>query len=510
MFDYIIIGAGSAGCVVANRLSEDYSILLLEAGGPDDSPELRIPTRWFDLMGTEVDWLYRTEPQDHANGRVIDLNRGKVLGGSSSINALLYIRGHRRDYERWAELGNVGWGYDDVLPYFKKLEDNPLGPSNYHGTGGPLNIADVAHILPISEVFIGAGRKLGLPLNKDFNGARQEGIGWYQMTAKNGERHSAVDAYLRPALDRSNLTVETHAQVTRILFEGRRAIGVEYVQNEQTVQIHVEREVILSGGAINSPQILMCSGIGPADHLRALDIPVVSDLPGVGRNLQDHPKVDLHFTSNPLTRLDLSLNGAAQDEYEQSRTGPLSVIRSQVGAFVTIQADSEIPDVQFYAAQADDQQSWDFALVASLLRPLDRGYLRLRSADAFDYPVIQPEYLSHDEDLQTLIKSVRYARELAAGCGDFLGAEVNPGSSVQSDEEIAAWVRSSLESTWHLCGTCKMGVDSMAVVNPQLQVYGVEGLRVVDASIMPEVVGGNTNAPTIMIAEKAAEIIKSL
>lgn len=514
LVDYVIVGAGSAGCVLASRLTENpnTTVRLLEAGAPDDKPELRVPTYWFNLLNTDVDWRYRTESQSELNNRVIEWSRGKVLGGSSSINAMLFVRGHRWDFDHWAALGNAGWGYDEVLPYFKKMEHFAGGSPEYRGMGGALNIivSNQPYTQPVSEVFIAAGRDMGLRFTDDFNGVQQAGVGWYQANIKGGERHSVVDAYLRPALKRENLKAITGAHAMRILLEGKRAVGVEYVQAGETKQAFADVEVIVCGGAVNSPQLLMCSGIGPAAHLAEVGVPVVVDLPGVGANLQDHPKIDLHFTSTPRTRDDFSLGSAAYDEYQQSRTGKLSVIRSQVGAFVRIHPEAKIPDVQFYAAQASTDDDFDFVIVASLLRPKDRGTIRLRSADPFEHPVIQPNYLSSREDLRVFVDSVKWARAVVQtqAFSGFYEAEVNPGAAIQTDEQIEAWVRDSLETTWHCTSTCKMGTDEMAVVDPQLCVHGVGGLRVVDASVMPTVVGGNTNAATIMIAEKAADMMK--
>lgn len=513
MVDYIIVGAGSAGCVLANRLTEnpDLTVLLLEAGGPDDHPDIRIPARWWNLMGTSVDWCYQTEPQAQLYNRTLTWNRGKVLGGSSSINALVYIRGHRWDYDRWAELGGEGWRYEEVLPYFKQAENQVRGANAYHGIGGPLNVADIPAGSPVADRFLEAGQEWGLPLNDDFNGAEQEGVGWYQVTQKDGERHSAVDAYLRPALVRQNLRVETGAQVTRILFEGTRAIGVEYVQADRSYKAYADQEILLCGGAINSPQLLLLSGIGPASHLQQFDVPVVVDLPGVGQNLQDHPKVDCLFTSSPSIKGDFSLNGAAYDRYRHDRSGLLSVVRSPVGAFAKTRPDLNIPDMQYYCAQAAVEDAHDFAIVASLLRPASKGRLTLRSANPFDYPAIQPDYLADEADLRVLVNSVKFARELAAtrAYAGFVAGYLSPGSDVRTDAELRSWVRESLGTTWHYAGTCKMGTDSLAVVDPHLRVYGVERLRVVDASMMPEVIGGNTNAAVIMIAEKASDIIQS-
>ena len=510
--DYIIVGAGSAGCVLAGRLSEDpaVSVLLLEAGGPADNPEVRIPARWFELMSTDLDWEFRSEPQAHADQRALVFNRGKGLGGSSSINALLYIRGHRRDYDHWGDLGNSGWSYADVLPYFIKSEHQERGASDYHGIDGPLNISDHQFVHPISDVFIQAGLDYGLPLNEDFNGQEQAGVGWYQATQKNGERHSAFDAYLEPALRRPNLIVKTYAQVTRLLFDANRTTGVEYVHDNRLQQAFGDREVILCGGVIHSPHILLCSGIGAATQLEAHGIPVVVDLPGVGQNLQDHPKVDLHFTSKPPTRHDFSLSSAAYQTYLRERAGALSVIRSQVGAFITTRPDRDIPDVQLYAAVASAEDRFDFAIVASLLRPSSVGQVILRASDPFVAPVIKPNFLADDDDVRTLIDSVKFIRGLVHthAFEGLLEAEIDPGAGFETEAEIASWVRGNVESTWHGSSTCKMGTDPLAVVNPALQVYGVERLRVVDASIMPTTIGGNTNAATIMIAEKAADLIR--
>jgi choline dehydrogenase len=512
MVDYIVVGAGSAGCVLANRLTEnrDISVLLLEAGGPDSHPEIHIPARWLDLLGTEFDWSYKTEPQQHLNGRVLDCNRGKVLGGSSSINAMIYIRGHRWDYDHWAELGNQGWSYEDVLPYFKKAEHQERGPSEYHGINGPLNVADLAFVSPLSDLFIKAGLDRGWSANPDFNGATQEGVGQYQFTSKNGERHSAADAYLRPALDRSNLSSATHAYIRRILFEGNQATGVEYVHNNETKTAYADCEIILCAGAINSPQILLCSGIGPADHLELFDISVVVDLPGVGQNLQDHPAVLLAYITDPLWRVDFSLAGPDYEEYLLSKTGKLAANRTAVGAFVKTRPELKAPNIEFATYDAAIGGDIDFGISYYVLRPGSRGSVRLRSANPFDHPIIQPNYLQDEEDLKTLVDGVKLTRDLiqTQPFQSIRKTEVSPGNLVQSHAGIAEWVRNTMFSVWHCCGTCKMGDDAMAVVDAQLRVHGVERLRIVDASIMPDIVGGNTNAPTIMIAEKAADMIK--
>jgi choline dehydrogenase len=417
MVDYIIIGAGSAGCVLANRLTEDHdaSVLLLEAGGMDDHPDIRIPGRWSALLGTEVDWLYQTEPQAHLNNRVVDWNRGKVLGGSSSINNMVYIRGHRWDYDRWAELGNEEWSYADVLPYFKKSENQERGASEYHGVGGPLNVADIPQVSPVTEVvdcFIQAGLELGLLFNDDFNGARQEGIGRYQFTRKDGERHSTADAWLKPAWTRKNLQVKTEAHVTRLLFAGPRAVGVEYIHDNQTKQALAEQEVILCGGAINSPQLLLCSGIGPADHLRQFNIPLVVNLPGVGQNLQDHPLTVMRYLTTTPTQICEAALAAASQEYEAFKTGLLAVNWSAGGAFIKTQPELNIPDIQLYVTPGDENNGEDFFIVLSLLHPKDRGSIRLRSPNPFDYPVFQPNYLERTEDQRCFVDGVKFVRHL--------------------------------------------------------------------------------------------------
>ena len=514
--DYIIIGAGSAGCVLANRLTEDgnATALLLEAGGPDDDPSIHIPGAWASLLDTEIDWRYKTEPQVHLNNREISWNRGKVLGGSSSINGMAYIRGHRQDYDLWAKLGNEEWSYSEVLPYFKKSENQARGDSEFHGVGGELHVTD--GILPPQandnmERFIAAGQELGWPHNRDFNGASQAGFGRYQYTIKDGKRQSSAVAWLHPALERENLIATTHAHVLRILFEGKRAVGVEYIHNNQVKKAYASKEVILSGGAINSPQLLLCSGIGPAEQLCEFNIPVVFDLPGVGENLQDHPLLIMAFATNPPLTITEAVLRAATEAYEKSGTGLLAIPVAGGAAFVKTDPDLDIPDMQLIADLRREDSPGDVAIPLILLRPRGCGTIKLRSANPLDSPAIQPNFLEQEADRQSFIDGVRFVRRLvqSKAYDGFIVREALPGSTAQSDEEILAWIREDLQTTWHFSGTCKMGVDPMAVVNPQLQVHGVTGLRVVDASIMPEVVGGNINAPVIMIAEKAADMIKA-
>ncbi len=513
-FTYIIIGAGSAGCVLANRLSEnpDHKILLLEAGGPDTHPDIRIPVRSPYLLRTPLDWFYQTEPQIHCNNRVFEWNRGKVLGGTSSINAMIYIRGHRWDYDHWEELGNRGWNYEAVLPYFKKSQHQERGESELHGVGGLLNVSDLGCVHFLSDKLIDASVELGIPRNDDFNGMTQEGVGHYQFTQKNHERHSAAMAFLKPVVNRPNLTIETHAHTTRLLIEGKKTVGVEYVHDNQIKVAYVDQEVILSGGAINSPQILMLSGIGVAEHLRQLDIPVILDLPGVGQNLQDHPRISVLYTATTASDRDYSLTSPAYFEYLRNRSGYFTDnLPPAAGGFFKTRPELDIPDIQFYTALATRGEAYDFELSASLLRPKSRGHIRLRSNNAFDYPIIQPNYLKYEEDLHPFINSIKLARELlqTQAYSGLLKDEYAPGMNKRSEAELVDYVRAMLVTTWHFSCTCKMGVDPMAVVDPQLRVHNLDGLRIVDASIMPEVVGGNTNAPVIMIAEKAADMILS-
>jgi choline dehydrogenase len=501
MTDYIIVGAGSAGCVLANRLTENprTSVALLEAGGSDTKPEIHIPAQWTQLWQTEVDWRYFTEPQAHLHQRKIYSPRGKVLGGTSSLNAMMYIRGNAWDYDQWEKLGNAGWGFADVLPYFKKSENQERGASEFHGLGGLLNVADLLEPHPVCRAFVEAAAELGIPRNDDFNGARQEGVGLAQVNQKDGKRHSTAAAFLKPAMQRSNLTVETHAHVTRLVFEGKRVIGVTYIHQGAVHQIHAEKEVILCGGSINSPQILLLSGIGPAEQLRAHEIPVIVDLPGVGQNLQDH----VQATVCTLV----------------AHKGPLpdSSNRVEGNLFIKTRSDLPAPDLQmlFGAFPASDDSgrpadSTECQFVSILLRPENRGSLSLASSDPLAPPLIQPNYLDRETDIQVLIEGCKLARRIgrASALSIFGGIEIQPGGWLQTDDGWRAFIRETANTVFHPVGTCKMGSDSLAVVDASLQVHGVQGLRVADASVMPTIVSGNTNAPVIMIAEKAADLIK--
>ncbi len=516
MTDFIIIGAGSAGCLLAHRLSADPNnhVLILEAGGPDDHPHLKTPWHWRSHFGSAIDWNYKTEPQPGLNGRQMEWPRGKVIGGSSSINNMIYIRGHRWDYDRWADLGNTGWDYESVLPYFKKSERQMQIESEFHGTEGELYVDKLGAVPPVStniERFITAGQEFGWPFNPDFNGATQEGVGRYQYTRHNNERFSAADAWLKPALNRPNLSAITHATVTKILFEGKRAVGVEYQHQGERKVARASREVILCGGAINSPQLLLLSGIGPAAELQKHGIPVVANLPGVGQNLQDHAQVVMRFQCDPPLRVTAKQIRAAEIEYASKKSGVLGMSWGAVGAFIKTEPEQAIPNIQLYSSVIDytGEDGVDFYITVSLMRPKDRGFVALRSNDPLEHPIIQPNYFEETEDMQTLLKGVRLVRQLIQ-TSPYQNADVVeefPGAPVQSDAELFAYLREKLGTNWHFCGTCKMGIDPLAVVAPDLKVHGVEGLRVVDASVMPEIVGGNTNAPTMMIGEKAADMI---
>jgi len=518
-YDYVIVGAGSAGCVLANRLSADGdSVLLLEAGNPDEQREIGMPAAYSELFKSEVDWEYYTEPQPELNGRECYWPRGKTLGGSSSINAMIYARGQSADYDHWADLGNDGWGYEDVLEYFKRAEHNERGPSEYHGTGGPRNVADQQAPNELTEAFIEAGAAAGLPHNDDFNAGNQSGVGLYQVTQKDGERHSAADAYLKPVLDRPNLTATTGAQVTEVRFDGREAVGVEYVQDGSgsPETVAANEDVILSAGAINSPQLLMLSGVGPAEHLATHDISVVHDLPGVGQNLQDHLQVKINYACEKP----VSLEGADSLwnilKYLLLNRGPLTSNVAEAGGFTSVTQGTERPEIQFHFGPSysvnhgfDNPDGHGFWLGALCLRPESRGRITLQSADPFDDPAVDPQYLTEQADVEVLLEGLKLIREIlqAEPFDEYRGEEVSPGADVQSEAELIEHIRETAASLYHPVGTCKMGDDEMAVVDDRLRVHGVDGLRVVDASIMPSITSGNTDAPTTMIAERAADSI---
>ncbi|NIZ10617.1 GMC family oxidoreductase [Pseudooceanicola sp. HF7] len=524
--DYLVIGAGSAGCVMTARLSEDAQskVTVLEAGPRDSNPWIHVPIGYGKTMvDPRINWKFETDPDPSIAGRKMFWPRGKVLGGSSSINGLLYVRGQSADYNHWAQLGNTGWSYDDVLPYFRKAEDQENGPDDFHGEGGPLRVSNLVERNPLCEAFIQSGVAAGIPRNDDFNGARQEGIGYYQLTTRNARRCSAAVGYLRPAAKRPNVRVETDAAVHRILFEGKRATGAVFKRNGTFIGVRASREVILSAGSIKSPHLLLLSGIGPAEQLQQYGVPVVQDSAGVGENLQDHYGAFLSYRSRlPLTINDIMMSPLRQVkaglQYALMRKGPLTISAAQVGAFVKSHPDLDAPDIQFLFqtfSHGDFEEGLDkfsgFANVVHPSRPESRGTLQLKSADPEDVPSVQANYLSADYDCRVIVDGFRLARDVARqdAMTDHILAEIAPSADLQSDDELLDYARQTGLSIAHQVGTCKMGVDPMAVVDPTLRVRGVEGLRVVDASVMPKLVSGNTNAPTIMIAEKAADLIKS-
>ena len=537
-YDYIVVGAGSAGCVVANRLSADgrFRVLLLEAGPSDRwNPFIHMPMGPIALMHSRrFNWRFWTTPQQHLGNRVMFQPRGKALGGSSSINGCVYIRGHAWDYDHWAELGCEGWSYREVLPYFRQSEHyEPLAAAGgekaqalaeYHGQGGPLNVKDRSSTNRIGLAFIEAGQQADFALNDDFNGAQQEGVGIYRAFQQDGQRCSNARGYLWPILSRPNLTVLSGAHATRVLLQGKRAVGVEYRRRGALHQARAGREVILSGGAFNSPQLLLLSGIGPVEELLQHGIPLAHELPGVGQNLQDH--LDIFLVMRTRTHDPMSFHPTAWwrwmvqlFKYLFLKRGELTHNPGEAGAFLRSQPDEPIPDLQLHLipvpATRHALNLWPavkwyaYSIMVYDNRPLSRGRVGLRSADPFAPPLIDPNYAAHQRDVDRLVRGVKLARTIAAqsALAAYNREEVAPGSQIQSDADLAAWVRRTAETAYHPVGTCKMGVDEMAVVDARLRVRGIGGLRVGDCAIMPTVVGGNTNAPATMIGEKGAAMI---
>jgi choline dehydrogenase len=528
VFDYVIVGAGSAGCVLASRLSADGDarVCVLEAGPPDHAWawQLHMPAALaHPLANDRYNWFYQSEPEPHMDGRRMYCPRGRVLGGSSSINGMAYVRGHARDYDRWAQAGLAGWRYANVLPYFKRAETREAGADDYRGGEGPLHVSTGACANPLFRAFLDAGVQAGYPFTADMNGFQQEGFGPMDMTTHTGRRWSAASAYLRPAMRRSNLTVRTRALSLRIGFEGGRAVGVDYAHGNDVRHAIAEREVILCGGAINAPQLLMLSGIGDADQLGPLDIPVVAHLPGVGRNLQDHLEIyvqractqpiSLYSAQKPWNKLRIGL------EWIFLKRGLGATSHFEAGGFIRSRAGVEHPDLQYHFLPiamnydgTNPQDTHGFQAHVGPMRPTSVGRIALASSDPRKAPSILFNYMATEGDREEMRAAVRLTREVFAQAAfdPYRGPELAPGPEVQSDAEIDAFVRAQGESAYHPCGTCKMGTDSdpMAVVDDQARVRGVERLRVVDASIMPSIVSGNLNAPTIMLAEKAADMIK--
>jgi choline dehydrogenase-like flavoprotein len=527
MFDYIVIGGGSAGCVLAARLTEDPSVnvCLLEAGPPDTSVLIHCPAGLALLAQTgQANWAFQTVPQPGLNGRRGYQPRGKVLGGSSSVNAMIYLRGPREDYDRWAAEGNAGWGFDDLLPYFKKAEHNERGADALHGTGGPLNVMDLRSPNRFASVFVEAAVQAGHTRNGDFNGPVQEGVGLYQVTHRNGERFSAAKAYLTPHLGRSNLTVMTGALTTRILMEGRRAVGVEVRTDGALRQLSARREVLLSAGALQSPQVLMLSGIGPGAQLQRHGIAPVHELPGVGAHLHDHVDVVQVVDAPRLTELfGLSLTGAVNAlkgifEWRRARSGMLTTNFAEAGGFIRSRPDEPLPDLQLHFVVGkliDHGRKTVFGHGYSghvcLLRPQSRGSVSLASADPLAAPLIDPNFLAERDDVDRLLRGFRLMRGILGqpALAAYGGRELPASAAAQTDAQIEAFIRGHADTIYHPVGTCRMGAGALDVVDARLRVHGVQGLRVVDASIMPGIVGGNTNAPVIAIAEKAADLIKA-
>lgn len=524
-FDYIVVGGGSGGCAVASRLSEDpnISVCLLEAGGKDKSFLIHMPAGVVALMpGGPNNWSFETVPQKGLNGRTGYQPRGKALGGSSSINAMVYIRGHKLDYDRWENEGATGWSYSDVLPYFKKLENFEPGADDYHGVGGPLNAATHRSPNPLNKNFLEAGRELQLPHTDDFNGANQEGLGTYHVTQKNGQRHSAAQAYLEPHKGRENLTIITKARARKVTFEGKCATGVDVQIGKKTYHLSARKEVILAAGAFQTPQLLMLSGVGGADHLKSHGIDVVYDAPEVGNNLQDHIDYVVSYKSNSTDSFGFSFMGSikmakAAFSYIFKRKGMLTTNFTEAGAFLKTTPDVEHPDIQLHyvIALVDDhgrKLHWGHGISCHVcvLRPKSKGAVRLESGDPFAAPLIDPNFLAEKEDADTLLRGVKLTRRIMqSSTFDSVRGEPLYLDETITDGALLEDIRNRADTVYHPVGTCRMGSDERSVVDPELRVRGVKGLRIADASVMPSLISGNTNAPSIMIGERAADFIKS-
>jgi choline dehydrogenase len=516
--DYVIVGAGSAGCVLAARLTEDpdVSVLLIEAGPTDSKENIHVPAAFGSLLKTDVDWDYATAPEEGCNGRMMYLPRGKVLGGSSSINAMVYIRGARADYDGWRDAGNPGWGYEELLPYFKRSEDNERGASEFHGVGGPLSVSDTRSRNPMSEAWVQAATDAGLQANDDFNGAAQDGVGLYQVTQRGGRRCSTAVAFLQPSLTRPNLKLETGVAVAQILFEGTRAVGVAGASNGEPFEARATREVILSAGAYNSPQLLMLSGVGPAAHLSLKQIDVVLDLPGVGQNLQDHISAGLTFMTDEPVSLIVGAEPEQQLRFAEQGEGPLTSNVAEAGGFWRSRDGLAAPDIQFHAAPVmfvdeglGDPIGHGMTFAPCLLTPRSRGSVTLRSNDPSAKPWIRHNFYGEPEDVEVMLDALRLTLEISQqGALDRYCREEFLAPASDSDADLRGHLARHSQTLYHPVGTCAMGSGSDAVVDSELRVRGAEALRVVDASVMPTLPRGNTNAPTIAVAERAADLIR--
>ncbi|MFB6183881.1 MAG: GMC family oxidoreductase [Haloarculaceae archaeon] len=511
--DYVIVGAGSAGCVLANRLSEAHDVLLLEAGGPDDRREISVPIAHTDLLRTEVDWGFETVPQPGLRDRTVHVAQGRTIGGSSSINAQMYFRGHPADYDEWAAAGNEGWDYESVRPHFERIEDGPGPP---FGTGGPQHVAPQSDPSPVTEAFVDAAVETGFPRRSTVDGPKLDGVGFTHVVQKDGKRHSAADAFLKPVVDRARLTAETGATVRRVLFDGTRATGVAYDQDGERKRATVTEEVILSAGAINSPQLLLLSGVGPAEHLASHGVDVIADSPGVGRNLHDHPFVWVNYDATTADTYDGADTLVNLAKYLLLQRGPLTSNGTEAAAFWCSREDADVPDVQLLFAPAQvhgkslaDRDGHGFSIGVAVVHPRSRGRVRLTSGDPEDDPEIDPAYLDHDDDVEGMVQGVLKAQAVAEAeaLAPYRDDRYRPEGG---DREAALdHVRSNAASYFHFAGSCRMGDDDRAVVDDRLRVHGVDALRVVDASIMPTIPRVNTHAPTMMVAERAARLIRT-
>ena len=524
VFDYIVVGAGASGCVVASRLSEDPTtrVLLLEAGGPDRSPLIHLPAGFTKLTGPKVNWGFRTIPQRHVDNREMHYPQGRTMGGSTSINAMIYIRGHRLDYDEWESLGCEGWGYEDVLPYFRRSENNERFVDRYHGQGGELNVADQTQHNVLTRAFVRAAQEVGIAYNPDLNGKQQRGVSFYQVTQRNVRRESAATAFIRDQKQRENLEVRTHAQACEIVLEKGRAVGTKYLHRKRRITaVRAEQGVILSGGAVNSPKLLLLSGIGPAEELQPLGIQCQHDLPGVGKNFHDHMDVYLAAESsrpvsyNGQDRWDRALRHGLQ--YILYKTGPVSACVAEAGCFLKSDDSVRSPDIQIHClpAYVVDHgrmriKGHGITINTCNLRPKSKGSVTLRSADPLEMPAIDPNFLDDPYDLRVSMEGLRWGRRIleAPAFRPFIKRELLPGPEVQSDQKMAAYIRKWSKNDYHPVGSCKMGSDPDAVVDARLRVRGIEALHVVDASVMPRVISGNTQATSIMIGEKGAAMIQ--